>query len=112
MAVARLRIWRLGVRVPRGAPGLRRSNGMCHAVRTLLRSSLVRFGRVWLDFPPEGLCWRIHTGDSAGWSLVSWEAQLPPRGLPVSQASTRIRLRASAVRSEEHTSELQSQSNL
>jgi hypothetical protein len=50
-----------------------------------------------LDFPREGLCWRIHTGDSSARSRVRREAQVPPGGMPLSQASTRTRLRASAV---------------
>ena len=50
-----------------------------------------------VDFPPEGLCWRIHTGDSSARSRVRREAQVPPGGMPLSQASTRTRLRASAV---------------
>jgi hypothetical protein len=28
--------------------------------------------------PPRGLCWRVHTGDGAGRSLVRRETQLPP----------------------------------
>jgi hypothetical protein len=54
-------------------------------------------GAPCLDFPPGGLCWRIHIGDGAGRSLVRRVAQLPPSGVPVSQASTRTRLRARAV---------------
>jgi hypothetical protein len=51
-----------------------------------------------LEFPQSGLCWRIHTGEGTSRSLVRRETQLPPRGVPVSQASTRTRLRASAIR--------------
>ena len=43
------------------------------------------------------LCWRIHTGDSSARSRVRREAQVPPGGMPLSQASTRTRLSASAV---------------
>jgi integrase len=50
-----------------------------------------------MDFPPWGLCWRIHTGEGTGRSLVRREVQLPVVTAPVSQASTRTRLRASAV---------------
>jgi len=50
-----------------------------------------------LELTRSGLCWRIHTGDSSARSRVRREAQVPPGGMPLNQASTRTRLRASAV---------------
>ena len=49
------------------------------------------------EFLRQRLCWRIHTGDSSARSRVRREAQVPPGGMPLSQASTRTRLSASAV---------------
>jgi len=59
-------------------------------------------GTGWLDLELDWSCpdmdWRIHTCEGVGRSLVRGETQLPPSGVPVSQASRRTRSRASAVR--------------
>jgi transposase len=50
-----------------------------------------------MEPPPKRLCWRIQVASAAWVSRASREVQLPVVAAPVSQASTRTKLMASAV---------------
>jgi hypothetical protein len=73
--------------------------GIAERPGMLLADSGYSQGRQAVGGPPPGrTLLGIHIGEGTSRSLVRRETQLPPRGVPVSQASTPTRLSASAIR--------------